>query len=91
VTELLAAVIVGGAIGWALDRVLGTAPFLLIVMFVGLIWHARRGGWVPLAVAGAALGAGALTRGSALPFLAAVPVWAVGLGIGQLVEKARGA
>jgi ATP synthase protein I len=34
VTELLAAVIVGGAIGWALDRVLGTSPFLLIVMFL---------------------------------------------------------
>ena len=33
VTELLAAVIVGGAIGWALDRVLGTSPILLIVMF----------------------------------------------------------
>ena len=34
VTELLAGVIVGGAIGWALDRVLGTSPFLLIVMFL---------------------------------------------------------
>ena len=34
VTELLAAVIVGGGIGWALDRVLGTAPLLLIVMFM---------------------------------------------------------
>jgi len=34
VTELLAAVIVGGAIGWALDRVLGTSPILLIVMFL---------------------------------------------------------
>jgi ATP synthase protein I len=33
VTELVAAVIVGGGIGWALDRVLGTSPFLLIVMF----------------------------------------------------------
>ena len=34
VTELMAAVIVGGAIGWGLDRVLGTRPFLLIVMFL---------------------------------------------------------
>ena len=34
VTELMAAVIVGGAIGWGLDRVLGTGPFLLIVMFM---------------------------------------------------------
>jgi ATP synthase protein I len=33
VTELVAAVIVGGAIGWALDRVFRTAPILLIVMF----------------------------------------------------------
>jgi len=34
VTELLAGVIVGGGIGWALDRVLGTSPFLLIVLFL---------------------------------------------------------
>ncbi len=33
VTELVAAVIVGGAVGWALDRVLGTSPVLLILMF----------------------------------------------------------
>jgi ATP synthase protein I len=33
VTELVAAVIVGGAVGWALDRVLGTSPILLILMF----------------------------------------------------------
>ena len=32
-TELVAAVVVGGAIGWALDRWLGTSPFLLILMF----------------------------------------------------------
>ena len=32
-TELVAAVFVGGLIGWALDSWLGTAPFLLIVMF----------------------------------------------------------
>jgi ATP synthase protein I len=34
VTELLAGVIVGGAIGWALDRVFGTSPILLIVCFL---------------------------------------------------------
>ena len=34
VTELLAGVIVGGGIGWALDRVFGTSPLLLIVMFL---------------------------------------------------------
>lgn len=34
VTELMAAVIVGGAIGWGLDRILGTGPFLFIVMFM---------------------------------------------------------
>ena len=34
VTELVAAVIVGGGIGWAFDYVFGTTPFLLIVMFL---------------------------------------------------------
>jgi ATP synthase protein I len=34
VTELMAALIVGGAIGWGLDRVFGTGPFLFIVMFM---------------------------------------------------------
>ena len=34
VTELMAAVIVGGAIGWGLDRIFSTGPFLLIVMFM---------------------------------------------------------
>jgi ATP synthase protein I len=34
VTELLAAVLVGGGIGWALDSLFGTAPFLLILMFL---------------------------------------------------------
>jgi F0F1-type ATP synthase assembly protein I len=34
VTELMAALIVGGAIGWGLDRILGTGPFLFIVMFM---------------------------------------------------------
>lgn len=33
IAELVAGVIVGGAVGWALDRVLGTSPILLIVMF----------------------------------------------------------
>jgi len=34
VTELMAAVIVGGAMGWGLDRIFGTGPFLFIVMFM---------------------------------------------------------
>jgi len=34
VTELMAALIVGGAIGWGLDRLFGTGPFLFIVMFM---------------------------------------------------------
>jgi ATP synthase protein I len=33
VTELVAAVIVGGAVGWGLDRVFGTSPVLLILFF----------------------------------------------------------
>lgn len=32
-TELVAAVVVGGGIGWGLDRLFGTSPILLIVMF----------------------------------------------------------
>ena len=51
--------------------------FLLVAAFVALALHARRGGWWPLTVAGAMLGAACLTRGSALPFLAAVPCWAL--------------
>ena len=31
--ELVAAVVVGGAIGWALDRIFRTSPVLLIVLF----------------------------------------------------------
>lgn len=34
VAELLAGVIVGGAIGWALDRVFHTSPILLIICFL---------------------------------------------------------
>jgi ATP synthase protein I len=34
VADLLAGVIVGGGIGWALDRVFETSPILLIVMFL---------------------------------------------------------
>jgi ATP synthase protein I len=30
-TELVVAVLVGGAIGWGLDRVFGSRPFLLII------------------------------------------------------------
>ena len=53
--------------------------FLLLMAFVSLTLHARRGGWATLVVAGVALGAASLTRGSALPFLAAVPIWALTL------------
>ena len=34
VADLLAGVIVGGGIGWALDSLFGTSPVLLIVMFL---------------------------------------------------------
>jgi ATP synthase protein I len=33
-TELVVAVVVGGGLGWLLDRFLGTRPIFLIVMFV---------------------------------------------------------
>lgn len=33
-TELVAAVLVGGGIGWALDYVLGTGPWLMLVFFM---------------------------------------------------------
>ena len=37
-TELVASVVVGGVIGWALDAWLGTTPwFLLIFFFLGVI------------------------------------------------------
>lgn len=32
-TEFVAAVVVGGAIGWGLDRLFGTTPVFLLVMF----------------------------------------------------------
>jgi 4-amino-4-deoxy-L-arabinose transferase-like glycosyltransferase len=53
---------------------------LVLLAFVALTLHARRWGararvgW-PLVVAGGAFGAAILTRGIALPFLAAVPLW----------------
>ena len=35
-TELVAGVAIGGFIGWALDRLFGTAPFLMVVfLFLG--------------------------------------------------------
>jgi ATP synthase protein I len=34
VSELVAGVLVGGGIGWGIDRLFGTAPFGLIVMLV---------------------------------------------------------
>ena len=33
-TELVVAVVVGGGLGWLLDRFLGTKPIFLIVMFM---------------------------------------------------------
>lgn len=33
-TELVAGVVVGGFIGWALDRWLGTVPFLMVVFLL---------------------------------------------------------
>jgi ATP synthase protein I len=33
-TELIAGVVVGGFIGWALDRFFGTAPLLLVVFLI---------------------------------------------------------
>jgi ATP synthase protein I len=45
-SELLAGVLVGGGIGWAIDRWLGTSPFGLIVMLlVGMVagfWNVYR-------------------------------------------------
>ncbi len=45
-SELVAGVLVGGGIGWALDRWLGTSPFILIVMLVlGMLagfWNVYR-------------------------------------------------
>lgn len=53
--------------------------FLIVLAFVALARHARTGGWATLAVAGAAFGCAILTRGIALPFLAAIPLWALAL------------
>jgi len=33
-TELVAGVVVGGFIGWALDRLFGSAPFLMVVFLI---------------------------------------------------------
>lgn len=33
-TEFVSGVVVGGVIGWLLDRVFGTGPFLLIIFFL---------------------------------------------------------
>ena len=33
-TEFVAAAVVGGGIGWILDRIFGTSPIFLLVMFV---------------------------------------------------------
>ncbi len=53
--------------------------FLIVLAFVALTRHARGGGWLPLIVAGGAFGGAILTRGIALPFLAALPLWALAL------------
>jgi ATP synthase protein I len=46
VSELVAGVLVGGGMGWAIDRLLGTSPFaLLIMLFVGMgagFWNVYR-------------------------------------------------
>lgn len=54
--------------------------FLIVLAFFALARHARGGGKWPLIVAGGALGGAILTRGLALPFLAAIPLWALTLG-----------
>ncbi len=45
-SEFVSAVVVGAAIGWGLDRLLGTNPFLLIVFFfIGVaagVWNVIR-------------------------------------------------
>ncbi len=54
--------------------------FLIVLAFCALAYHARGGGKGALVVAGGALGGAILTRGLALPFLAAIPLWALALG-----------
>lgn len=49
--------------------------FLVLLAFVALTGYARGWGRGALALAGVAFGAAILTRGLALPFLAAVPLW----------------
>src|SRR5205814_1771592 len=49
--------------------------FLFLAAVAALVTHARRGGRIPLIAAGAALGLAILTRGIALGFLAAPPLW----------------
>jgi ATP synthase protein I len=48
-TELVAGVFVGGLLGWALDKWLGTAPFLLIICLVlgiaGGLLNSVRAAW----------------------------------------------
>ncbi len=53
--------------------------FLIVLAFAALTLHARGAGRWPLILAGGALGGAILTRGSALPFLAAIPLWAVAI------------
>ncbi len=61
--------------------------FLIVLAFYALARHARGGGKWPLIVAGGALGGAILTRGLALPFLAAIPLWALALsGRGRRID-----
>jgi ATP synthase protein I len=50
-SELVGGVLVGGFIGWQLDRWLGTKPWLLILFFllgVGAgFWNVMRGAFAP--------------------------------------------
>ena len=65
--------------------------FLIVLAFFALACHARGGGKWPLIVAGGALGGAILTRGLALPFLAAIPLWALALSGGGRRIDWRGA
>ncbi len=61
--------------------------FLIVLAFFALARHARGGGKWTLVVAGGALGGAILTRGLALPFLAAIPLWALALnGRGRAID-----
>jgi ATP synthase protein I len=61
-SELVAGVLVGGGIGWAIDRWFGTSPFgLLIMVFVGM----AAGFWNVYRIAARPTGSGPAGSGSA--------------------------